>query len=848
MNSNTDKGKSNTEGKKLSRRQQKKRHRLFWKIIHQKKRPPLPLYFLEVIFGVVVETLRTMLLTVRTIIVSLIVVGIVLGGIGIYKGYPIYEKYTAKAEEIVRGINKEDFAINESSTIYDSKGKVIAVIKDGADLAYIPYKDIPKDAVNAFVAVEDRTFWTNKGVDLKGIARVIFNFCHSSSSEAHGASTITQQLVRNIYLEDELSQEAGNKSEALMKVLKGNTSEKVMIQSGLDRKFKEILVSMAMNRQFTKRDIMEFYINNICFSNGIYGLGGASKAYFDKEPKDLSLSQIAYLCAIPNRPSYYDPYKNPKNALKRRNKILDDMEECGYISQTDCLRAKAETIVIKKPSKVFNNYETTYAVDCAVRYLMKLDNFTFKYSFADNKSYKKYHKRYSKEYNKMYHKLNTGGYKIYTSLNSRVYKKLQKILDKNLKFSTEKDANGTYSFQGALTCIDNKTGKVIAVVGGRSQKRKTNTYSFNRAYQGYRQPGSTFKPIAVYTPALESKYHYKDTTIVHNIDVDRAKQPGVSAQMLSGEAMSLRSAVEQSKNGVAWQVFDRISPKVGMKYVTNMKFANISPEDYYDSSALGGLTYGATTVEMASAYSTLANHGTFKEPTCIVSMVDSKGNEIYRKAPKKEIYTDKAADDMVDILKGVLIRGTGSGLGWSKASKIEAFAKTGTTNESKDGWLCGATPYYSIAVWVGYDIPKPLSNLYGATYPGQIWKECMLSVTKGKKAKKFTRNKDDESYTLSNSLAEEHSGGYYSYLEGRRDSEVLSSGYTVADYRKDRVIGESIYEVIDEIKDLNMSLSGSSEKLRELYNKGLSLVDTIYSRKYTSEMRGYLDSAYNSKR
>lgn len=803
---------------KLSWRQQKKRHRLYYKVIHQSPRPNGFVYGLEVFFSVLFEIIRVALVFLRDVIMLGIIVGSIAAAVLFFKVYPTFEEWNNYAERVATSINKEDFSINESSQIFGSDGELIATVKEDADTSYLSYNQIPQYAIDAFVAVEDRSFWTNPGYDIKGIASALLSSL-KSGDDARGASTITQQLVKNVYLSNERS---------------------------IERKVKEILISRAITKQFSKREIMEFYVNDICYANGIYGLAGASKAYFNKDVKELSLSQITYLCAIPNRPSYYDPYKNPDNALERRDKILEDMCECGYITKAQMIKAKAEKIVIERPTQAFNNYETTFAVDCAIKYLMKLDGFNFKYEFEDDDSYKAYHESYNEEYAEIRHKLYTGGYKIYTTLDTEACNNLQAILDEHLAFdSSINEETGIYELQGAITCIDNKTGKVIGVVGGRSQESDSQTYSFNRAYQSYRQPGSTFKPIAVYTPAMMSDYNYTPNSIVYDIDVSTAKKAGVDAQKLGGQSYTLRNAVEWSRNGVAWQVFDRITPRYGMSFVTAMEFSNICKDDYYDSSALGGLTYGATTVEMASAYATLANHGDFREPACISSMIDSKGKEIYAEYQPKEVYTDKAADDMVDILKGVIANGTAAKLSWNSSSDIQAFAKTGTTNDSKDGWLCGATPYYTISVWVGYDQPKTLSNLYGATYPGQIWKDSMLSVTDGLEAKEFERNETDESYVSSSKKATQ---GYSSYLEGRDDSEMLSDGYSVADYRNDRVIGEDVQKVINSINNLDMSISGASDQLEQLYLKGKNIIETIYSQNYTNEMTEKLDSAYNAKK
>ena len=198
---------------------------------------------------------------------------------------------------------------------------------------------------------------------------------------------------------------------------------------------------------------------------------------------------------------------------------------------------------------------------------------------------------------------------------------------------------------------------------------------------------------------------------------------------------------------------------------------------------------------------------------------------------------------MVDILIGVLTKGSASKLDWYDSTETEAFCKTGTTNNSKDGWLCGATPYYSIAVWVGYDTPKALNNLYGATYPGQIWKDSMLYMIDGLDTAKLER--DNSSSISDEDKDEEHNGGYYSYLEGRDDSEILSDGYTVADYRSDRVIGEDVYAIIKKMNELDKDSASFSSDLEGLYYEGQQYVDSIFSRKYTSEMQGKLDEAYN---
>ena len=368
---------------------------------------------------------------------------------------------------------------------------------------------------------------------------------------------------------------------------------------------------------------------------------------------------------------------------------------------------------------------------------MQLDNYEFRYEFNDMDDYSSYQSQYNEDYNVYKQKLYTGGYRIYTSLDKTVYNKLQTIVNDVLAtYNNEKTEDGKFALQGAMTVIDNKTHKVVALVGGRSQESDSKVYSFNRAYQAYRQPGSSIKPVIVYTPALANGW--TPDTIVHNIDVSVAKKPGVDAQSLSGVSMTLRSAVEQSKNGVAWQIFDALGARNELKYLQKQRFRNICPNDYNNAASLGGLTYGVSTVEMASAYETISNNGTYYEPTCIVKFLDKNDKDIYEKTkPVKDVYTKSATKQMRDICSGVLTVGTAKNLQWYSKSDMPAFAKTGTTNSSKDIWFCGSTPYYSVSVYVGFDTPRAMYGVYGSSYSGAIWKDAMLYLTKDKKVKQF---------------------------------------------------------------------------------------------------------------
>lgn len=632
-----------------------------------------------------------------------------------------------EAKNLVDSSTPDTFRLAQTSYIYSDDGTQLAALAESEDATYLSYEDIPADVVNAFVSVEDRTFWNNSGVDYKGILRVCVNYVKTKGQVAEGASTITQQLARGTFLSNEKT---------------------------LSRKIKEIFIARQLTKKYTKEQIMEFYCNSCCFANGIYGVEDASQKYFGRSVSDLSLSETAYICAIPNRPEYYNPLKNSENAISRRNKILQDMYECDYITKDAGDAALAENITVAEVSDeedTFYNYEATYAINCAIRYLMKQDGFEFKSHFEDDADYDTYNAYYDEMYKQAKHKLYTGGYKVTTTMNLKAQKNLQKIFDKELAFNTKVDeSTGIYQFQGAMTVIDNETGKVVAMIGGRSQDELQQTYSLNRGFQSFKQPGSSIKPLVIYTPALEEGYDANST--LTEIDVKAAKKStSEKISKMSGQKMSLRYAVEDSKNGCAYSLYNIITPKVGLSYIENMNFSKIVQQDYTLSSGLGGLHHGTNTVEMANAYSTLENHGEYRQADCISSILDASGNEIYEEPESKTVYTRSASDQMTDILEGVLnsSAGTAKGLKWSSASDVAAAAKTGTTNDNNVAWFCGYTPYYTISVWVGYDYPKSVKGLWGNTYPAYIWKEAMLYMIDGKdeadfdlEGKKATGNKN----------------------------------------------------------------------------------------------------------
>ena len=637
---------------------------------------------------------------VLKIIIALLLAIVVIGGVLIYMKYG--KKLIAMesdAKKIVSKSTMETFRQNETSIIYDANGNIMSKLKGEKDVYYIKYSDIPQVAVDAITSIEDKNFFKHKGYDLKAIIRAGLAYIKNKGVITQGGSTITQQLARNIFLSFEESWQ---------------------------RKAREIFIAIELEKKYTKKEIMEFYLNNIYFANGYYGIQSASLGYFGKGVNSLSLSQITFLLSIPNSPTRYNPYENIEGTLARRDRILDQMVLDGKITEAQASKAKSEEIKLKAPKVEKSSYALTFALDRAVKALMKSEGFNFRYSFNSDEERKAYNENYSEVYSSCQTRLYSGGYRIYTSIDPDKQKLLQDTVDGGLSVSSEKSKAGIYSLQGAAVTIDNSSGRVVAIVGGRSQKLKGST--FNRAYQSFRQPGSTIKPLIVYTPAFEQGYTPESIVKDEKIEGGPVNADGV----FSGN-MTVLDALAKSKNTVAWKLFTEISPAIGIGKLLDMGFSAIADTDYYPSAALGGFTKGVNAVEMASAYAAIENGGEFREPTCIMKMTDSSGNDIvadgfYQKGTSKYIYDENACKMMITCMEAVMTKGTGVG---GKLATMPCAGKTGTTNDSKDLWFVGFTKYYTTSVWVGYDIPRSLAGLSYTATPLGIWKTYMDSINNG---------------------------------------------------------------------------------------------------------------------
>lgn len=593
-----------------------------------------------------------------------------------------------EAVSLVSKSTKDTFRQSQTSIVYDSNGEVLSVVKGEKDVYYVPYDEIPIYIKQAIVSTEDKRFYKHRGIDYKGVLRAVVAMIQDGEV-TQGGSTITQQLARTVFLSNERTWQ---------------------------RKIEEMYIAVELENKYSKEEILEFYLNNVYFANGYYGIEAAAEGYFGTDMNHLSLSQMIYLCAIPNNPSLYDPYEHPDNTLKRRNRILKTMLEEKVISQASYATATAESIQTVKPDRIKNDYAETFAYYCATRALMELDGFEFQTVFSTEDDKKAYEREYQVKYEECNAKLFTGGYRIYTSIDLEAQANLQAAVDQELESFTETNEEGIYELQGAAVCIDNTTGMVRSIVGGRSQK--VEGYTLNRAFQSYRQPGSSIKPLIVYTPALEKGYT-PDTVVV-----DEPIEGGpVNGDGVYSGSMTLRQAVATSKNTIAWKLFEELTPEYGITFLEAMQFAGLEKNDKNLPASVGGFTKGVSPLEMAKAYATIQNQGGYRNPTCIMKITDAQGETIY--TPDQSavvIYKDNACRMMTSMLQSVITSGTGRGY---SLGNMPAAGKTGTTNDNKDGWFVGYTPYYTTSVWVGYDIPKEVPGLGGGTYPGKIWHDYM---------------------------------------------------------------------------------------------------------------------------
>lgn len=565
----------------------------------------------------------------------------------------------------------EDIVPPASSQIYDINGNEIANIHAAENRMPVSINDIPKNLQNAFVAVEDNRFYDHAGIDPRGIVRAVWaNIRGRTVTE--GGSTITQQLAKNAYLTQDRT---------------------------LKRKVQEVFLALQLERQYTKQEILELYMNQIYFGQGAYGVQAAARTYFGKDIKDLTLNECAMLAGIPKSPNYYSPLNNLEAATQRKAVVLDQMAKYGYISDSEANAAKKEELSIIKTSND-GIKAASYFVDYVLQLLVE--------KYGDDAIYK-------------------DGLKIYTTIDMDMQAAAEAAMQNLPTYFT--DANGIVQPQGALVAIDPHNGYIKAMVGGRG------TDQFNRATQAVRQPGSAFKPF-VFVAALENKYT-PDSVIDDKPLKVGGWEPQNYSRNFSGK-VRLKDVVRWSLNVPTVRIAQDIGIDKAIFYAQEMGIStfvlNGATNDRNLSTALGGMTRGVTPLELTSAFGTFANRGIHVDPVAVVRVVSRTG-KVLEEAERREKSVVSAANaaTMTNMLVDVIQRGTGTRANIGRP----AAGKTGTTSDYHDAWFVGYTPDLVAGVWIGNDSVSDLHGMAGGTTPAVIWRSFMLKAHTGLPVRNF---------------------------------------------------------------------------------------------------------------
>lgn len=560
----------------------------------------------------------------------------------------------------------QNFRPEISSQIFDCNGKLITTVHAEQNRLPVSIDEIPENLQNGFIAAEDVRFYQHHGIDPRGILRAIYKNIISGNSTGQGGSTITQQLARNAFLSQDQT---------------------------IKRKLLEAVLAIEIENKYTKKEILEMYINQIYFGQGAYGAQTASHIYFGKDVKDLNLAQCALLAGLPNSPNYYSPFRSLEAAKYRQGLVLDQMAKYGYITPEQAEEAKNADLGLMQPNSNESNNFASYFVSYVIQ--------TISDKYDSDVVYKE-------------------GLKIYTTLDLDMQKEAEAAVKQGLP-AGDKDANGLTQPQGALITIEAKTGNVKAMVGGRGEDQ------FNRAVQMYRQPGSAFKPFT-YVTALEA-----GMSPLSMLGNERVTFGGWSPKNYAGTTSAPVTMTEALVHSLNIPTVN-LANKVGMSNVLETaKKCGISSlvesGPYNDgnlASALGGLTKGVSLWDMAKAYSVFANNGKLVQPRVILRVEDRNGNvlEDHNETPKEErVLEETAVQRLNAMLEQVVLRGTGGGayIGTAMAGK------TGTTDQEHDAWFVGYTPELVTAVWIGDDTGTD-AGYTGGTIPATIWRDFMGQV------------------------------------------------------------------------------------------------------------------------
>ena len=621
----------------------------------------------------------------RIILIFLLLLLILVGvGFGIILGI---------AKEAKLGI--EDLVIKyENSEVRDLEGNTIAVLSGEENRESIKLEEMAEYLPVAFVAIEDERFYEHDGVDLKRTAAATITYILHRGSSSFGGSTITQQLVKNL------------------------TSDKERTSK---RKIAEMARAYYIEKDLSKDQILELYLNLIFMGGNTYGVEVASDYYFSKSARDLSLAECAFLAGINNTPNSYNPYVEDEELkqehlelIKARTKIvLNKMKDLGKIkSQEEYDAAIAEVdagLNFNRGTTVDSiySYHTEAALNQIIDEMMEENDWTYEIARL--------------------HLFNSG-YIIYTTQDTRIQNIMQEEAEKD-KYQV-KSSDGQDS-QAGMVIIDHTNGYVVGVLGGLG--KKTTSFGLNRGTQIKKQTGSSIKPLAVVTPGID-KGILTAATVYDDVPFSYGGTTFKNYNYYKG-LITVRYAIESSQNIPMLKGMLDVTPEVSVEFMKTIGLDDLTDADKNLSLALGGLSQGTSPLKMASAYATLANSGEYIEPTFYTKITDSNGNVIREAKQERRTTMSKAT---AYVVTNVLTQVTRSGTATNCAIPgIQTAAKTGTTNSDYDRWLCGYTPYYAAAAWYGYDYNSTIRG-WGNNPAGVLWANVMKPVHQDLPNKSFT--------------------------------------------------------------------------------------------------------------
>ncbi|MCI9305368.1 MAG: glycosyl transferase [Lachnospiraceae bacterium] len=757
---------------------------------------------------------------IKAFLICLLAIGVagMCAGIGVVKGVIDNAPDIDSDSVIPRGYK---------SVMVDAEGNQMAeLVAAGSNRIWVDIEDIPRHVLDAFVAIEDERFYEHNGIDLKGMIRAGVRGVASGFKKTEGASTITQQLLKNSVF-DFMSE--------------STLAEKV------ERKLQEQYLAIELEKNMTKDEILEAYLNTINLGQNALGIQAAANRYFNKDVKDLTISEAAVIAGTTKSPTGYNPISNQEKNKGRRDLVLQYMLDQEYISESEYEEAMADDVYariqttnqVKSSAEVFSYYVDA-AIEQVINDLQEVKGYTSQQAYnlvymggltietaqdptiqsimdeeMGNEENYPPNVRIGLDYALTVVKPD-GEQENYSKEMMEEYFKENEYSGFELLFDTKEDAQAhidaykaslveegdtvyeraemTIQPQISMVVMDQYTGYVKGIVGGRGEK--TANLTLNRAVDTVRQPGSTFKPVSTYAPALDSAGMTLATT---QFDAPYNYQDGRPVRNWNGEAYrgwtALRKGIEQSMNIVAVKTLTDITPALGITYLENMGITTLQKEtvnknnDYVQSLALGGITHGVTNLELTGAYATIANGGVYTKPVFYTRILDHDKNVLIDNTVSytRTVLKDSTAWLLTSAMKDVVNQGTGGAV---RFSGMTIAGKTGTTSKNNDVWFVGYTPYYTAGIWAGFDNNHKLGK--GETsYHKVIWKNVMSRIHENLENKDFPKPDSVRSAAVCSASGKLPIPGI---CDGMVRSEYFAVGTEPTEYCNVHVTGEACVE------------------------------------------------------